>query len=109
MSIEVTVRHGENKEALQRYARERAEALMEEFPRVEHVHVILDEQKLNKVAEFVIQGKNHIRIGIKESAEVMRTAIDEAYTKSEAQLRRLRDKIQDHKPAMKMHEKIKGM
>ncbi len=108
MSVEVTVRHGDNKDAVQRYARERAEALMEEFPRVEHVHVILDEQKLAKECEFVVQGKNHIRIGTKEHSEVMRTAIDEAYSKVEAQLRRLRDKMQDHKPAMKMHEKIKG-
>lgn len=108
MAVEITVRHGDNKDAIQRYANERAEGLMAEFPRLEFVHVILDEEKHSKVAEFVVQGKNHIRVGIKEEAEVMRVAIDEACGKVEAQLRRLRDKIQDHKPAMKQQERRKA-
>ena len=101
MPIEVTVRHMDVSQQVQNYARGKAEALVEDFPRVEHVHVILDLEKRNHVAEFVVQGKNHVRAEAKESAESLAAAIDSAVEKVETQLRRFRDKVQDHKPAMK--------
>jgi len=106
MPIEITARHTEVTQPLQNYAREKAEQLVESFPLVEHVHVILDVEKRNKKAEVVVQAKTHVRTEAAEQAEQFGVAIDSAMDKIERQLRRHIDKLQDHKPAMK-HEELK--
>jgi putative sigma-54 modulation protein len=94
MPIEVTARHMNPSDELQAYAREKAEALTELFPRVEHVHVILDHQH---VAEVVVQGKQHIRVESREVSDNMRVSIDMAMAHVEKQLRRFHEKVQDHR------------
>ena len=54
MSIEVTTRHM-NAPGAKEYAHEKAERLVELFPRIEHVHVILDVEKHRYEAEIVVQ------------------------------------------------------
>jgi len=105
MPVEVTARHLEASDGLQDYARRKAEALMEDFPRVEFVHVILDAEKHRQIAEVVVQAKNKIRAEAKEVSDNMKASIDVAVEKVERQLRKLRDKIQDHKTAMR-HEEL---
>ncbi|MBN1556534.1 MAG: ribosome-associated translation inhibitor RaiA [Lentisphaerae bacterium] len=83
---------------LQDYARRKAEAVMEIFSRVEHVHVILDVQRHLSIAEAVVQAKNHIRTEAREESDNMQASIDGAFDKIERQLRRRRDKVQDHRP-----------
>jgi ribosomal subunit interface protein len=95
MPVEVTIRHMQLPEATQAYARARAEELMDSFPRVEHIHVIIDHEKRDCVASMVVQARNHIRLDAEGTAEVPRQAIDEAVTKAEKQLRKLRDKVQE--------------
>jgi putative sigma-54 modulation protein len=97
MPIEVTARHMHASQATQDYARQKAQELVDEFTRVEHIHVILDRQKRQHTAEFVIQAKNHIRVEAEESADDLLVAVDQAVEKVAKQLRRLRDKVQDHR------------
>jgi len=97
MSIEVTARHMEGAEAAKKYAQERSRKLMDMFPRVEHVHVILDVEKHRHLAEVVVQAKNHIHIEADEKSEDMANSIDVAFERAEKQLRKLREKIQDHR------------
>jgi len=86
---------------LQDYARAKGEEVTAEFPRVEHVHMILDMEKRRQIAEVVVQARNHIRLEAAEESENMRASIDAAAEKITKQLRRLRDKVQDHKITMK--------
>jgi putative sigma-54 modulation protein len=104
MAIEITARHMNATEQIQDYARRRAGALLEAFPRVEHIHVILDVEKHRNIAEVVVQAKHHIRAEAEQSSDTMVISIDAAMDKIERQLQRLRDKIHDHKPAMKREE-----
>jgi putative sigma-54 modulation protein len=101
MSIEVTIRHMDKKGDLQDYANRKAEMLIEEFPKVEYVHVILDVEKHRNIAEVFAQSKNHVRVDAKESSDDMIASIDMAVKKVEKQLRKVSDKLHDHKPAMK--------
>ncbi|MBL7114704.1 MAG: ribosome-associated translation inhibitor RaiA [Kiritimatiellae bacterium] len=98
MSIEVTIRHMKVPKAIQSYVTDKMEALSESFPRIEHIHVILDHEKRSNVAEIVVKARNHIHIEAEESSENLRAAIDVATEKAERQLRKLRDKVQDHRP-----------
>lgn len=108
MSVDVTARHMQVSEEQQRYARSKGEDLMTGFPRVEHVHWILDHEKHRFSAEVVVQAKNHVHAEASEEADDLVAAIDMACGKAEKQLRRLRDKVVDHKAAMRYQAKQKA-
>jgi len=101
MSIEVTVRHMDKKGNLQEYAKRKAEMLIEEFPKVEYVHVILDVEKHRNIAEVFAQSKKHVRVEAKEDSDDMIASIDIAVAKLEKQLRKVADRSHDHTTAKK--------
>jgi putative sigma-54 modulation protein len=104
MSIEVTGRHMHATQTTQEEARDRAKMLMDEFPMIEHIHVILDVEKHHKIAELVVRVKHHGIVEAKDTADDLIVALGMATDKIERQLRKFLDKIQDHKPAMKQAE-----
>lgn len=104
MPIEVTARHESAGESVQAYARQKADELAENFSHVEHVHVILDAEKHRRIAEVIVQVKRHGRFESREEHDNIRTAIEEATGKVERQLRKLTEKVHDHKPSMKSAE-----
>lgn len=97
MQINVTARHVDITEALRNYATERIEHELADFDRIENVHVILDVEKYRQSAEIVVQAKGHVRVEAKTESDDMYASIEQTVEKAERQLRRLRDKIQDHK------------
>ena len=97
MPIEVTARHMDGAQAAKGYAEDQAAKLMADFPRVEHVHIILDHEKHRCKAEVVIQGRNHIRVEASETSEDMVNSIDVAIERASRQLRKRREKVQDHR------------
>ena len=93
MSIEVTSIHAHINERLQQYAREKAEALSQSFPKVEGVHVILEFEKHLFKAQFVVRVKGAQVVGVGEHPENVMTAIDDAEDKVGRQLRKQREKM----------------
>lgn len=110
MSIEVTARHMKTSKTLQAYARGKAQVIMDDFPIVEHIHVVLDFEKHRnrQSAEFVAQVKNHSKSDASAVSDNLTASIDLACDKLEKQLRKLMEKLRDHKPAMKAASKRKG-
>jgi len=92
MSIEITARHISISKDLQDFAREKADTLTVEFPKIEFVHVVLDEQRHQFSAEFVVQYKAMGKVESRETCDDLRAAIDLACDKVETQLRRHRAK-----------------
>ena len=88
MIIEVTMRHQNAAAGLKDYAEARAAKLVEQFPRVASVHVIIDVQRHLYEAEFVVQQKGVTAVGAKEHAATARAAIDTAASRAEKQLRK---------------------
>lgn len=101
MSIEVTVRNDEIAKSTQDYVNSRAEEIMAEFTRVEHIHVALNKEHHKFIVHVFVQAKNHIRVEAEEEDDNINTAIESAIDKVSRQLRKLRDKVQDHKVVMK--------
>lgn len=97
MPIEITARHMNSAPEAKSYAEEKAQKLMTLFPRVEHVHVIMDVEKHRQQAEVVVQAKNHIRLEASDTSEDLVTSLDMAFERAERQLRKLREKVQDHR------------
>ena len=97
MSIEITARHMEGAPEAKAHAQEKAVKLLEAFPRVEHIHVILDIEKHRQMAEVVVQAKNHIHVEASETSDDLVNSVDVAFERAEKQLRKLREKVQDHR------------
>lgn len=95
MQVHITGRHVEISDAIREHIYDKVERTLIDFHRVEDVRIVLDLQKLIHSAEVLVQGKN-IHVEGKASSENMYTSIDQALEKAEHQLRKLRQKVQDH-------------
>lgn len=93
MPVEVTLRHLTSNEATKAYAEKRAQQILDKFPKVENVRVIIDHQNDLVEAEIVAQRKDKVIVGTKEHAETIRSVIDMAAARVEKQIRRIRTKI----------------
>ena len=97
MSIEVTIRHTDVAESMKQHATEKAAEIMKEFTLAESVRVILDRQKFLYRAEFVVQGKHHLRLESSGESEGIIQAIDVALDRIVSQLRKAEKKVQEHR------------
>lgn len=98
MPIEVTTRHIEARKGIQSYANSLAEMLMETFPRVENVHVVLDAEKHLYVASVVVQGRGHVRFEATEKCDDnIRAAVDGAFRRAETYLRKKQSRVRARK------------
>jgi putative sigma-54 modulation protein len=96
MQMSITGRHVTVTDNVKAHVDEKVERCLAMFPRIESVHIVLDEEKLQKVSEVVIQGSDHIRITATEKSENLYDAIDRSIEHAERQMRKQRDKVQDH-------------
>ncbi len=95
MQIHITGRHVEITDGIRDHVYDKVERTLTGLSRIEDVRVILELQKLENIAEVLVQGKS-LHIEGKASSENMYTSIDQALDKAERQLRKSREKVQDH-------------
>lgn len=96
MEIDISGRHFHVTEALKQYALKKVEKLQKYAKKLEMVHLIFEVQKFHHFAEIMALGKN-LRLTAKEESSDMYAAFDESFGNIELQLRRLHDKLKDHK------------
>lgn len=97
MQIKVSTRHGHLDEDLQQRIRDKAAKLLTFFERLTLIEVVVDLQKDMKVVEFKVQAEHKHDFVATEKAENVMTAVDLVLEKLEGQLRRYKEKIQDHR------------
>lgn len=96
MQVSITGRHVNVTDNVKTHVEDKLERSLGVFPRIESVRVILDTENRDQVSEVIIQGSNHIRITAIEKSENLFDAIDRSIEHAERQMRKQRDKIQDH-------------
>lgn len=97
MQIKISARHGHLAEATQQFIHDKAEKLLHIFERLTMIEVTVDLQKEPKEVEFRVQAEHkHDFIAKAEAADLL-GAIDIVQHKLEMQLRRYKEKIQDHR------------
>ncbi|MBN2685511.1 MAG: ribosome-associated translation inhibitor RaiA [Pontiellaceae bacterium] len=96
MQVSITGRHVSVTDNVKAHVNEKLERCLGVFPRIESIRVILDEEKINKVVEIIVQGADHIRVTAEEKSENLYDAIDRSVEHVERQMRKLRDKVQEH-------------
>jgi putative sigma-54 modulation protein len=102
VQIKIAVRHGHLNETTQELIREKADKLLHFFERLTMIEVTVDlkatfEKKEVKMVEFVIQAEHKHDIVAREHHADLLAAVDVAVDKVEGQLRRYKEKIQDHR------------
>ena len=98
MQVKLSVRHGHLSEETQKVIREKAGKLVHFFERLTLIEVTVDmQQKEAKHVEFVVQAEHKHDFVARESHAEVLVALDHALAKIEGQLRRYKEKIQDHR------------
>jgi putative sigma-54 modulation protein len=102
VQIKISARHGHLHESTQQFIEEKAQKLLRFFDRLTLIEVTVDLQNDhngNKSVEFVVQAEHrHDFVAWDANADVL-TATEGALAKLENQLRRYKEKIQDHRRA----------
>ena len=102
MQIKISARHGHLNEETQGVIREKAQKLLRIFERLTMIEVTVDlkatvERKDVKMVEIVVQAEHKHDIVARENHDDILTAVDMCLAKLETQLRRYKEKIQDHR------------
>jgi putative sigma-54 modulation protein len=102
VQIKIAARHGHLNETTQQMIRDRAEKLLHFFERLTLIEVTVDlkasfEKKEVKMVEFVVQAEHKHDLVAREHHPDLMAAVDLAVEKLEGQLRRYKEKIQDHR------------
>lgn len=103
MQIKISARHGHLSEETQTFIKEKADKLTHLFNRLTMIEVTVDlKDDLNKVVEFLVSAEHKHDFVAHETNPDVLAAVDLVMAKLEQQLRRYKEKIQDHRrrPAM---------
>jgi putative sigma-54 modulation protein len=96
--IQIAAHHVELSNLLRRRIRRKAQHMLRVFDGVVTIHVTLSAEKERRVVEFVANVSHGAPVVAKVTADSLEVAIKDAIAKVEAQLRRHKDKVRDHRP-----------
>lgn len=94
-NIQITGRHVQVTDAMKDYAMDKVSKIERFTDRIIDVNVIMDIQKLEHRAEFILK-VGHTKITSQASTDDMYVSIDCAVNKLETQLQRYKKKLQNH-------------
>ncbi|MFO0930323.1 MAG: ribosome-associated translation inhibitor RaiA [Gemmataceae bacterium] len=100
MQVKISSRHGHLSDATQQVIRDKALKLLNVFERLTLIEVTVDFNKTHDDkthVEFVVQAEHKHDIVAQESHQDVVAAVDLALHKLQMQLRRYKEKIQDHR------------
>ena len=102
MQTKISVRHGHMAEDQKEFIREKAEKLLHFFERLTSIEVTVDLKGDLKTVEFVVSAEHKHDFVASESHSDVRAAVDLVLEKVEKQLRKYKERVQDHRrtPAM---------
>ena len=98
MEVKISARHGHLSEATQQFIREKAEKLLRFFERLTMIEVTVDlKDEVHKVVEFLVSAEHKHDFVARETNSDILAAVDLVVDKLERQVRRYKEKIQDHR------------
>ena len=97
MSIEITVRHLEIGDAVKAEAQEKAERLIEKFNDIEFIHIVLDKDGPFFAVTVAAQGGHNHKIESSGKEPGVREALQDAFEKTETQLRKNTQRMRERK------------
>ncbi|GIW79602.1 MAG: hypothetical protein KatS3mg105_1409 [Gemmatales bacterium] len=101
MEIKISARHGQLAEETQDFIRKKAEKLLRLFERLTSIEVTVDLKAEDKQVEFLVSAEHKEFVASERNSDIL-AAVDLVMAKLEGQLRRYKERVQDHRrrPAM---------
>ena len=97
MQIEISTRHGDLSPEQQRYLHDKAEKLRKYFGRLMAIEVAVAQGKQAWDIEIFVSAEHKHDFVAREQAPTPESAMDQCVHKIENQLRRYKEKVQNHK------------
>jgi putative sigma-54 modulation protein len=97
VQVKISARHGHLNEATQQFIREKAEKLLHFFQRLTMIEVTVDLKEDQKLVEFVVSAEHKRDFVARERNHDLLAAVDLVLDKLQQQLRKYKEKIQDHR------------
>jgi putative sigma-54 modulation protein len=97
VQIEISSRHGSLSPDVHAHIQEKAEKLLKYFGRLMAIEVAVDHVKHTWEVEILVSAEHKHDFVAKEEGPTPQTAMDLCVHKIEQQLRRYKEKVQDHK------------
>ncbi len=99
MQIKVSARHGHLGEDSQRFIEEKAQKLLRIFERLTSIEITVDlgDQEGRHQVEFLVSAEHKHDFVARETHGDIRAAVDLVIAKLEKQLRKYKEKVQDHR------------
>jgi putative sigma-54 modulation protein len=98
VEIKVSTRHGHLDDATQQFIKDKSQKLLHLFNRLTQIAVTVDlKDELNKQVEFLVSAEHKHDFVAHETNQDVLAAVDLCLAKVEQQLRKYKEKIQDHR------------
>jgi putative sigma-54 modulation protein len=97
VQIKISARHGHLSESTQAFIQDKAEKLMRFFDRLTSIEVTVDLQDDIKTVEFLVSAEHKHDFVARSSNSDIHACVDLVIDKLEGQLRRYKEKVQDHR------------
>ncbi|MBY0587388.1 ribosome-associated translation inhibitor RaiA [bacterium] len=96
MEVSLSARHGDLHKDSQEYIERKLPKLSHIFDRLISIQVMVDFQSTEPLVELLVEAEHKHDFVAKESGPSVTAAFDSALDKMEGQLRKYKEKIQDH-------------
>jgi len=100
VQIEISTRHGNLAGDQQAYVRDKAEKLLKYFARIMSIEVAVDHLKHDWQVEILVSAEHKHDFVATEVAPTPQVAMDMCVHKIEHQLRKYKEKVQEHRDAI---------
>ena len=100
MHIEISTRHGSLTPDEHKYLHDKAEKLLKYFDRLMTIEVEVDQRKHDWLVEIFVSAEHKHDFVAREEASSPEAAMDRCVHKVEQQLRRYKERVQEHRDAM---------
>ena len=97
MQIKISARHGHLTEETQEHIREKAGKLLHFFQRLMSIEVLVDLKDDDKFVEFLVSAEHKHDFVASERNKDLLAAVDLVLAKLEGQVRKYKEKVQDHR------------
>lgn len=104
MQIKISTRHGHLADETQQFIRDKANKLLHYFERIMMIEVTVDLSNEEKWVEFLVALEHKHELVASERNKDVLAAVDLVLNKLEQQVRRYKEKVQDHRRTPSMGE-----
>lgn len=97
MQVSISARHGQLREASQKYIEDKAQRLLRFFDRLTSIRITVDLQNEQAEVELVVSAEHKQDFIARGRGADLAATVDQAVQKMEQQLRKYKEKLQDHR------------